>query len=85
VYKQGEKLVIEGRLEANDEPAAKKLVADATAALDKAVHDVPQKCREQVGALVRSIHLDQTGAIVTGRLEIDGGSVMSVGLCAMKR
>jgi hypothetical protein len=85
VYKKGEKLVIEGRLEANDEAAAKQLVAAATAALDKAVHDVPQKCREQVGAVVKAIQLDQTGAIVTGRLEIDGGAIIGVGFCAFKR
>lgn len=84
LYKSGEKLVLEARVEANDEAAAKKLVDEATRALDKAVHDVPQSCREQVGAIVKAIKLDQTGAIVTGRLEIDGGGFMAVAFCAFK-
>jgi hypothetical protein len=82
--KDGEKLVIEGRIEANDEGAAKQLVADASSALDKAVRDAPKSCREQVGTIVKAIHLDQSGALVTGRLEIDGGALMGVVFCAMK-
>jgi hypothetical protein len=84
LYKTGEKLVIEGRVEANDEAAAKKLVAEATSALDKAAHDVPESCREQVGAIVKAIKLDQSGAFVTGRLDIDGGALMGVMFCALK-
>lgn len=84
LYKSGEKLVLEGRVEANDEAAAKKLVADMTGALDKAVHDTPKSCREQVGAIVKAIKLDQTGAFVTGRLDVDGGALMGVMFCAMK-
>src|SRR5262249_10188559 len=68
MYKKGEQLVLEGRLEANDEAAAKQLVTDATNALDKATHDVPDTCREQVGAIVKAIQIDQAGAIVTARL-----------------
>lgn len=84
LYKSGEKLVVEGRVEANDEAAAKKLVADMTSALDKATHDVPHACREQVGTIVKSIKLDQTGPFVTGRLDVDGGALMGVMFCAMK-
>jgi hypothetical protein len=84
LYKSGEKLVLEGRVEANDEAAAKQLVADATRALDKAVHDVPQSCREQVGAIVKAIQLDQTGAFVTGRLDIAGDELIGVMMCALQ-
>jgi hypothetical protein len=84
LYKSGEKLVLEGRVEANDETAAKKLVAEATRALDEAVHDAPQSCREQLGAIVKAIKLDQTGTIVTGRIELDGGAMMGVMFCALK-
>jgi hypothetical protein len=84
LYKKGEKLVLEGRVEANDEAAAKHLVSEATRALDKAAHDVPESCREAVGNIVKAIQLDQTGAIVTGRLEVDGGALMGVAFCAMK-
>ncbi|HEY5949879.1 MAG TPA: hypothetical protein VIV40_30505 [Kofleriaceae bacterium] len=84
LYQSGDKLVIEGRVEANDEAAAKKLVADAARALDDATHDVPESCREQVGTLVKAIKLDQTGAFVTGRLEVDGGALMGVAFCAFK-
>jgi hypothetical protein len=84
LYKSGDKLVLEGRVEANDEAAAKQLVAEATRALDKAAHDVPESCREQVGTIIKAIQLDQTGAIVTGRLEVDGGALMGVMFCALK-
>jgi hypothetical protein len=84
MYKSGEKLVFEGRVEANDEAAAKRLVAEATRALDDATHDVPESCREHVGKIVKAIQLDQTGAIVTGRLEIEGGALMGVAFCAFK-
>lgn len=84
LYKSGEKLVAEGRIEALDEAAAKKLVAEATAALDKAAHDVPESCREQVGALIKAIKLDQHGALVTGRVEVDGGALMGMMFCAIK-
>ncbi|HEY5922254.1 MAG TPA: hypothetical protein VIV11_11315 [Kofleriaceae bacterium] len=84
LYKTGEKLVFEGRVEANDEAAAKKFVADATRELDKAAHDVPEKCREEVGKIIKAIQLDQTGAFVTGRLEVDGAALMGVGFCAFK-
>jgi hypothetical protein len=84
LYKSGEKLVVEGRVEANDEVAAKKLVADASRALDDAAREVPESCREQVGAIIKAIHLDQTGAFVTGRLEVDGGALMGVAFCALQ-
>ena len=82
--KQGEKLVIEGRIELIDEAAAKRLVSEATRALDKAVGDAPEKCRKQVGAIVEAIRLDQSGAIVTGRVEVDGAKLMGVAFCAFK-
>src|SRR6185369_7355119 len=65
LYKSGDKLVFEGRVEATDEAAAKRLVDEATRALDDATHDAPDSCRDQVAALVRSIQLDQQGAVVT--------------------
>jgi hypothetical protein len=84
MYKSGEKLVLEARVEATDEAGAKQLVDEASERLDDAVHDVPDSCREQVGKIVKAIVLDQTGAIVTGRIELDGGAVMGVMFCAMK-
>ncbi|HEX5058430.1 MAG TPA: hypothetical protein VFV99_03675 [Kofleriaceae bacterium] len=84
LYQTGEKLVFEGRAEMKDEAAAKQLVSEATRALDKAAHDAPESCREQVGALIKTIKLDQTGAAVTGRVELDGGVLMGVMFCAMK-
>lgn len=81
--KSGDNLVLEGRIEANDEAAAKQLVSEATRALDKAAHDVPEKCREQVGKVVSAVKLDQVGAVVTGRLELDGGALMGVMFCAV--
>jgi len=84
IVKRGEKLVIEARVVANDEAAAKRLVSEATRALDDAAQDVPDKCREQVGAIVKAVQLDQTGAIVTGRLEVDGAAMMAVAFCAIK-
>jgi hypothetical protein len=83
LYKDGDKLVFEGRVEAVDEAAAKRLVDEASSALDKATHDAPESCREQVATLVRSIHLDQQGAVVTGRVSVDGGALLGVGFCAM--
>jgi hypothetical protein len=82
--KQGEQLVVEGRVEALDEAAAKKLVADLTRALRDAAGSVPESCREQVGKLVDAIQLDQSGAIVTGRVAVDGAALMGVMFCAIK-
>jgi hypothetical protein len=82
--KQGESLVVEGRIEAVDEAAAKKLVAEATRALRDAASDVPQSCREQVGKIIESIKLDQTGAVVTGRVEVKADAMMGVMFCALK-
>ena len=84
LYKQGESMVIEGRVEALDEAAAKKLVAEMTRALRDATGDVPHQCREQVGKLIESIKLDQTGAVVTGRVALDGKNLFGVMFCAMK-
>jgi hypothetical protein len=82
--KQGEQLVFEGRVEALDEAAAKKLVAELTRALRDAASSVPESCREQVGKLVDAIQLDQSGAIVTGRVAVDGAALMGVMFCAIK-
>lgn len=80
---QGDKLVFEGRVEALDESAAKQLVADISHALRDAAGSVPESCREQVGKLVDAIQLDQTGAIVTARIPVDGSALMGVMFCAI--
>jgi hypothetical protein len=84
LLKNGDKFVIEGRVEANDEAAAKRLVAAAQRQLVRAVDDAPQSCREQLGSVVRAIHLDQNAAIITGRLEINSDALYRASMCLIK-
>lgn len=81
---RNDKLIVEGRVEASDEAAAKKLVAEAQTALSKAAKDAPESCHDQVDALAKAVQLDQRGTVITARVETDAGTLVGIAFCALR-